>query len=124
MTRWLPVLGLAATTLGCGVAHAPEDATSREPSRLVSAESCPAVAMACSGGCFALQAHPVDRAHRCLLPRQTFGCSPFDTIGPPGVACSVAPDETIWISFDARQYPRGRPCSGPEQEAVEYLRCP
>jgi hypothetical protein len=124
MKRSLCALALAATTMGCGIAHAPEGAASSEPSRLASSVSCPAVATACPAGCFALEAHPVDRANKCLLARRAFGCSPFDTIGPPQVTCSVAPDETIWISFEARQHPQGRFCTSGEQEALSYPRCP
>jgi hypothetical protein len=124
MFRYLAVLGLAAATLACGATDTSERTTSSDPVRLASAVSCPAVATACSSGCFAVGAHPVDTANRCLLPRRTFGCSPFDTIGPPAVTCSVSPDETVWISFEARTHPLGRFCSDAEWEAMRYPRCP
>lgn len=124
MKRWLSALAFATTTLGCGVAHAPEEAVSSQPALSTAAASCPVLATACPRGCFALEAHPVDLRNGCLLARQAFGCSPFDTIGPPAVTCSVSPDETIWISFEARLHPRGRLCTAAEQEALAYPRCP
>ena len=124
MSRDLALLGLALATLGCGVAHAPDEGTSSDPSQLASAVSCPLVATTCPGGCFATSAHPVDRSKKCLLARRTFGCSPFDAVGPPAVVCSVGPDETIWVSFEARQHPSGRFCSGAELDALGYPHCP
>ncbi|HET9317288.1 MAG TPA: hypothetical protein VFQ51_16980 [Vicinamibacteria bacterium] len=124
MKRYALALGLATATLGCGVAHAPDGLASSDPGGQASSSSCPAVAASCPAGCFAVGAHPVDRAHKCLLPRQAFSCSPFDLVGPPAVACSVAPDETIWISFEARRHPLGRFCSSSELDALNYSRCP
>ena len=124
MSRELAVLGLAVATLACGVAYAPDEGASSEPSRLATAVSCPVVATSCPGGCFAVSAHPVDRSNKCLLARQGFGCSPFDTVGPPAVVCSVGPDETLWVYFEGRQHPHGRFCSGAELEALGYPRCP
>ena len=123
MTRYLSALGLAAVTLGCGVAHAPEEAVSSDPARLESSASCPALATTCPAGCFTAGAHPVDRANLCLRTRQMFGCSSFE-VGPPALACSVGPDETIWISFENRQHPRGRACDTAESKALGYAPCP
>ena len=109
--------------IGLRVAHAPEEAFPSESSLSTAAASCPALATACPRGCFALEAHPVDPRKGCLLARQAFGCSPFETTGPPAVTCSVSPDETIWISFEARLHPQGRHCTAAEQQAIAYPRC-
>jgi hypothetical protein len=119
----LMTLAIATTALGCAGARAPEE-TLTSDLRIESELSCPAVATACPRGCYAVQAHPVDGANRCLQARRTFGCSPFDTVGPPAVTCSVSPDSTVWVSFEARLHPQGRLCTDREQEALGYPRCP
>jgi hypothetical protein len=124
MARYALSFALAAATLGCGVAHAPERSEVSQSGELESASTCPAVAAACPAGCFTVGAHPVDRSNRCLLPKRNFGCSSVDVVGPPAVVCTAAHDGMVWISFEARRYPRGRSCNGAEAEALRYPRCP
>ena len=125
MTRRLVLsAAVAALSLGCAPDRAPDETVTSEASRLDASVACPVVATSCRGGCFAVGAHPVDRRNQCLRARQTFGCSPFDTVGPPTVTCSVSPDGTVWVSFEARAHPQGRICDAQEQEATSYPRCP
>jgi hypothetical protein len=108
----------------CVAASTPAASTGSGGDERAVAASCPAVASSCGAGCFPVKLHPVDPATNCLLPLQTVGCSPFDTIGPPGVVCSVTVDGTVWISLEARLHPAGRFCSSEEYPRSFQLTCP
>lgn len=60
---------------------------------------------------------PVDTTRSCLLPLLAQPC--YETVGPPAMVCSVAPDGKVYLSRDGRQYPGARPCTS--DEAAKYL---
>lgn len=85
--------------------------------------ACPAIAHSCPSGCALVGAHPVDRQNACLLPLQTWGCTPEGLIGLPAIGCSVTPDGTVWVSMDYRLHPLGRHCTTEESSAILFSSC-